>query len=169
MINTIRKQYNAAFTQQKYHNFLDDIAATHNHRPSFRIAETPVFVPNDLKHRLIEASNEINEVICASNFKEMTNAAVEQVVPNETDHSLFLQMDFGIARDANGALTPQLIEVQGFPSLYFFQDLLATTYRKHFNIPQHYSHLFGDYNSEAYMGLLKDVIVGKEKPENVVL
>ena len=78
-------------------------------------------------------------------------------------------MDFGICLDADGNYHPQLIEVQGFPSLYFFQDLVARGYREAYDIPQEYSHLFGGITSEDYIELLRKVIVGDSNPENVIL
>jgi hypothetical protein len=82
---------------------------------------------------------------------------------------MFLQLDFGVCRDANGELTPQLIEMQGFPSLYFFQQLLAESYLKHFEIPADFHYLFGGLTPESYIELLREVIVGGSKPENVIL
>ena len=168
-MSEIRVAYNKAFTNEKYKAFLDDIAETYNHRPTFRIAETPLFIPNDLKQRLIEACDEISDVIMRPDFMEMTEEAIEYRVPNEPDFSLFVQMDFGIIRDENGDLIPQLIETQGFPSLYFFQDLLASAYRKHFDIPAHMSSYFGGLNSESYIEKLRQHIVGNSNPENVIL
>ena len=43
------------------------------------------------------------------------------VVPNENPHPLFVQVDFAICEGENGQLTPRLIELQGFPSLYSYQ------------------------------------------------
>ncbi len=90
-------------------------------------------------------------------------------VPGEDAHTMFLQLDFGICRDSNGAYTPQLIEMQGFPSLYFFQHLLAESYRKHFDIPADFHHLFGGLDNAGYVDLMREVIVGDSKPENVIL
>ncbi len=171
MIPSIRNRYNAAFTQEKYQAFLQDIYQTYDHIPPFRISETPVFIPKDLRAKLEEACNEIMDVICRPDFKERSKGAIlsGQVVPNEDEHTIFLQMDFGICDDGKGGLIPQLIEVQGFPSLYFFQDLLANAYQKHFDLPSNYSHLFGGLTSEEYLKLLDRVIVGDSQPENVVL
>ena len=169
MISKIRQDFNDNFTEEKYQNLLDDVAAEYNHRQEFRIAETPVFLPKDLKNRLIAACEEITEQICTPDFKEKTQAAVEQPVPNETDKTLFLQMDFGICHDENGELTPQLIEIQGFPSLYFFQDLIAQKYQKHYDIPEKYKYLFNDLTGEEYIDLLRKGILGKHQPENVAL
>lgn len=168
-MSEIRSAYNQAFSNQKYQAFLDDIAATYNHRPPFRIAETPLFIPNDLKQRLIDACDEISEVIVRPDFMEMTQDAIEYNVPNEPNYSLFVQMDFGITKDENGDLSPQLIETQGFPSLYFFQDLLATTYRKNFDIPENMTSYFGGLDAESYIEKLRHHIVGDCNPENVIL
>ena len=58
-------------------------------------------------------------MIVSPDFKEKSQGAIlaGQVVPGETEHTTFLQMDCGICKDAEGNLSPQLIEVQGFPSL----------------------------------------------------
>lgn len=171
MVSTIREEYNAQFRDADYQKFLQDIYAAHNHIPNFRIAETPVFVNKNLKEKLFEACRDIYSTIGQSNFKELSQGAVlpQNEVPNEDENTLFLQMDFGICTDANGELIPQLIEVQGFPSLYFFQDLLANAYKKRFKIDEQYSHLFDGLNSEDYFDLLRKNIVGDKDPKNVIL
>ena len=42
-------------------------------------------------------------------------------------------------------------------------------YRKHFEIPDDLNHLFNGYTPETYLQLLKDIIVGNEDPQEVVL
>lgn len=171
MVSEIRQTYNQAFTNDQYQKMLDNIAQKHNHKVPFRIAETPVFVPAPLRDKLVEACEEIIDVLVQPDFKEKSQNAVlsGQIVPGETPHTTFLQMDFGICLDKNGEYTPQLIEVQGFPSLYFFQDLVASAYREHFNIPENYSHLFNGFDADAYRTKLRDIIVGNSNPENVIL
>ncbi|MEM9820060.1 MAG: hypothetical protein AAF985_03270 [Bacteroidota bacterium] len=171
MHSPIRKDYNQKFTTEKYEALKNYINEAYDHTPPFRIAETPVFVPSALRQQLVEACEEISDLICQPNFKELSQGAIlaGQVVPGEDDHTLFLQMDFGICRDPNGGLIPQLIEVQGFPSLYFFQDLLAKGYKRFFDIPDNYNHFFGGLDSQSYMELLLKNIVGDSDPKNVVL
>jgi len=171
MIKHIRQTYNQDFTAEKYQAFLKDIEQEHNHVPSFRIAETPIFIPKSLKNRIVEACNQITDSICQPDFKEKTQGALAESVdvPNEDEHTLFLQMDFGICKDEKGEFTPKLIEVQGFPSLYFFQDLLANTYRKNFDIPEGFQSLLDGMTFEEYRKLMKEVIVGDTDPKNVVL
>ncbi|GAB4430753.1 MAG: hypothetical protein OHK0039_49350 [Bacteroidia bacterium] len=171
MTDAVRQQYNAAFIPARYAAFLEHIYAIHGHQTPFRISETPVFIPHDLRQRLEQACADINAVICQPDFKARTAAAIPPglAVPGEDAHTLFLQMDFGICHDAQGDLVPQLIELQGFPSLYFFQDLLAASYRQHFDLPPGYpSHLNG-LSSAQYIDLLREAIVGDADPETVVM
>jgi hypothetical protein len=166
---SIRKPFNRHFTVEKYQSFLADIENRFQHKPLFRIAETPVFITPELKAELAQACEKINDVICAPDFNQKTEGAIEDryLVPNEDKHTVFLQMDFGIVRNGDGKLFPQLIEIQGFPSLYFYQHLVAEMYRKHYDIPENLSHL--TLSHEAYFDLLKKVILGDIRPENVVL
>lgn len=170
MESIAREQFNAGFSEERYQAFLDDIAAEFNHRPVFRIAETPVFINLELKQKIFEACNAITDTIIRPDFKQLTDKAIkpEFRVPNETDHSLFLQYDFGICEE-NGELIPKLIEVQGFPTLYFYQDLIAKKYREHFDIGDNYSHLAKGLSSDEYIELMRKVIVADHDPKHVIL
>ena len=171
MHTEVRQRYNAAFTQEKYEAFLHTVNTAFGEPCTFRMAETPIFVPRNLKHKLLKGVEDICSVITAPEFMRLSESALPKHlhVPGEDAHTQFLQLDFGICRDSNGELTPQLIEMQGFPSLYFFQHLLAEGYRKHFDIPSDYGHLFGGIDKAGYIELLREVIVGNSKPENTIL
>lgn len=171
MISDFRKRYNASFSTDRYQSFLDWIGQQYQHQPPFRIAETPVFLPDDLLQHLLKACEQLSEPILRPDFKKLSQGALMagQEVPGETDHTTFLQMDFAVCKDENGNLIPQLIEIQGFPSLYFYQDFVAKAYRQFFDVPDEVTHLFNGLTSEAYIEKLRQVIIGSSKPENVVL
>lgn len=173
MIATLRKAFNAQFSEEKYAGMLADILAQFDYTPKFKIAETPVFIPKELKKKLIEACEDIMKVIDQPNFKELTEGAFfkdSMKVPNEDDHSKFIQLDFGVCLDENGNLTPKLIELQGFPSLYFFQEFIGGMYRKHYEgIPQDFSQHLNGLTSEDYIELLRTEIVGDTDPKQVIL
>lgn len=171
MQHAIRQRYNAAFTAEKYQAFLHTMHTAFGEEVTFRVSETPVFVPDYLKKRLLTGVEDICKVITQPDFRGKSEAAIPAHlrVPNEDPHTVFLQLDFGICKGADGSLTPQLIEMQGFPSLYFFQHLLADSYRKHFDIPADWHHLFGGLDEAGYVNLLREVIIGDSKPENVIL
>ncbi len=166
-----RQQYNARFTPEKYAAFLDTVNTAFGEAPTFRIAETPIFVPKTIKTQLLQGIDDIFAALRQPDFMRRSEAALPTHlrVPGEDDHTQFMQLDFGICRDAQGNHIPQLIEMQGFPSLYFFQHTLAEAYRQHFDIPADYHHLFGGLDAEHYIQLLREVIVGDSKPENVIL
>jgi hypothetical protein len=171
MIKNIRTAYNAAFTDVKYQAFLDEIYLETNHRPPFHIAETPIFVPKTLTQQLFQACEELVDTILRPDFKALSQETIMPgcFVPGETAHTTFLVIDFGICQDADGHISPQLIEIQGFPSLFFYQDLCARAYRKHFDIPDNLQHLFGGLTSDGYRERMRQIIVGNSKPEHVVL
>lgn len=172
MISKYRNVFNAQFTQEKYDALLKETIEKFNHTPKFKIAETPVFIPNLLKERLIEACHDIMKVINQPNFKTLTEGAFfedSMRVPNEDEHSKFIQFDFGICLDDDGNPTPKLIELQGFPSLYFYQDLLGKLYKKHYNLPEHLTiHPLG-ISSDEFIEKLRAEIVGDTDPKQVIL
>ncbi|MBK9014339.1 MAG: hypothetical protein IPM82_09735 [Saprospiraceae bacterium] len=171
MIPHIRSAYNAAFTEEKYQAFLHEIYLETNHKVPFHIAETPIFVPKTLSNQLFQACEELVDTLCRPDFKAISAETImpDCYVPGETAHTTFLVIDFGICQDADGHISPQLIEIQGFPSLFFYQDLCARSYRKHFDIPDNLNHLFGVLTTEEYVERMRQIIVGNSKPENVVL
>ena len=168
MIATLRSQYNQAFTDARYESIKDYLAKTYNHACAFRISETPVFVSAAFKAQLIEACEEIFDAILQPDFIARTQGAVSINVPNETPHTHFMQIDFGVC-EVDGKLMPQMIEIQGFPSLYALQVGLAEAYQANADIPENMSSFFGGIDKAQYISILRDVIVGTHKPKNVIL
>lgn len=166
-----RQLFNKGFSSERYTKLKELINAAHDHTPAFRISETPIFLTPELRKQLLEACEEISETLLDPDFKQKSQAAIlpGQEVPGEDDHTTFLQLDFGICDDGNGKLIPQLIEIQGFPTLYFFQELLARCFKTAYDIPDHYQSFFGGLDTEGYFDKLRNVIIGDSRPENVVL
>ena len=76
MIADIRKQFNLDFRPETYQALLEQVAAEYNFRPNFRIAETPIFIPRGLKQQLLEACEEITDVIVRPDFRELSQGAI---------------------------------------------------------------------------------------------
>ncbi len=171
MISAPRQLFNAAFTPARYQEMLADISQQLPNQLDFRVAETPVFVPAGLRNKLIKAGQDIINVLQKPDFKKLTDGAIPvgQRVPNEDKNAEFLTFDFAICRDKKGELEPQLIEMQGFPSLYAFQAYLPRIFEQHFPIDKSFSPFLGVANEEAYLAKLKNLLVGDENPENVIL
>jgi len=170
MISEARDKFNADFTLSKYGDFLK--AVEQGFPPiEFRLAETPVFIPDDLKALLIKAGDEIVEFIKRPGFKAITKNAIpfEWEVPFENSHPHFLTFDFGITKDESGKLKPMLIEMQGFPSLYGFQMHLADKYKSAYQLDPGLTPFFNGLDNESYIDLLRRVIVGEHPAHQVVL
>ena len=171
MVPLIRKSFNAAFTKEVYAQFLEDLNSKHTGAIEFRIAETPVFIPKEFGQKVFDTCEHIIDMILEPGFKKLTDRAIPpgENVPNENNHSHFLAFDFGICENSDGTYEPQLIEMQGFPTLFGFQVYYPEVVERHFTIPENYSHYFNGLNKETYIAALKDVIIGDHQPENVIL
>ncbi|QMW06538.1 hypothetical protein [Spirosoma foliorum] len=171
MIQSVRETFNQAFSPETYRAFLDKINADLPDQLDFRVAETPVFVPKILTDKLLQACDDIVSVITRDDFKKLTEKAIPdgQEVPNEDAHTQFLAVDFAVCKDEHGELTPQLIELQGFPSLYGFQPYVANLFRTIYAIPDNLSHLFNVDTNAEYLEQLRQMIVGDCQPEEVIL
>ena len=171
MVPSMRQWFNENFTEEKYKVYLEELNAVHPGAIEFRIAETPVFVDKIFTNKMLSACESIVDVITQYNFKSLTSHAIPEdiKVPNENEYSDFIAFDFGVCENENGELEPQLIEMQGFPTLFAFEIWITEVARKNFNIPGNYDAYLGGYNKETYQQLLKDIIVGDCNPENVIL
>ena len=151
MIPAIRDSYNKAFTKEKYQAFCDDLESIHPGQLDFRVAETPIFVPKDFTDKMLGACESIVDIIVDPQFKELTENAVpaDSLVPNENDHSHFIAFDFGICINEEGTYEPQLIEMQGFPSLFAYEILLDEVFARHFPIPAGFSSYLSGYIRKA--------------------
>ncbi len=171
MVPSIRQQYNQAFTQEKYRQFLNELNSKHPGAIEFRVAETPVFVDCAFKEKILSACESIVDVITQFNFNTLTAHAIPEnvKVPNENAHTHFIAFDFGICENEKGEYEPQLIEMQGFPTLFAYQIWHDLVTRKHFHIPANYSAFLGDFTEESYQKLLQEVILGHHIAEEVIL
>ncbi|MFZ0816658.1 MAG: hypothetical protein WAM78_14120, partial [Candidatus Sulfotelmatobacter sp.] len=177
MIASLRKQFNASFAPEKYQEFLrqiDDACGTH---VSFRLSETPFFFPKSLLDRMVEAGKElIRQLVDSPEYRARSDQSIpaEYRVPNEPAHPMFVQVDFGLVRDPDGALQPKLVELQAFPSLYAYQLTMAQSYidvygLNRFDGGSRLQYFLGGLNEKTYRELLRAAIVGTHDPENVIL
>jgi len=171
LIKALRDKYNSEFNEEKYNSFIKDIESVFGNKIDFRIAETPIFLPDELLKEILTASDELLTMLQSDEFKEYSEKAlpVGISVPNEDEHPSLLAIDFAVCKDANGNLIPQLIELQGFASLYCYQELLNLMVRKYFNISDELTSHFSGLDNDAYFKILKETIIGDDDPENVIL
>src|SRR5881227_135415 len=116
MIPHLRAEFNDGFTDEKYQAFLKDLDAKHPGAISFRVAETPVFVPDAFRDQMISACESIVDHIVAPGFLESSAKAIppNDFVPGHEGRPQFIAFDFGVCLNNRQELEPQLIEMQGF-------------------------------------------------------
>lgn len=170
MNTNYRNQFNQAFSVEKYNAFIDDINSDFDYKVTFRIGETPFFISNELKAQLLEGCNQVIDFIKKEDFISLTNKALElnRKVPNEDNHTTFLAIDFGICEE-DGAIVPKLIEVQGFPSLFNFQNHLSQKFVNHYPFLSELTPFFNGLNPTSYLKLIEEVICNDFPKENVIL
>jgi hypothetical protein len=112
-----------------------------------------------------------HQVVDSAEYMRDSEQAVPERyrVPNENVRPNFMTVDFGLVRAADGSLHPKLVELQAFPSLYGYQDVLARQYIEAYGLDPRFQWLLGGHDEESYWALLRKVIVGSHDPENVVL
>ena len=171
MIKELRHKFNASFTKKKYDAYMAKIEGLHPGSLDFRNAETPIFIPKAFTQKMLDACEDIIDVIVDPKFKEITERGIPDnvKVPNEKSHSHFIAFDFGICENEEGELEPQLIEMQGFPTLFAFQAFHSEITAQYAEVPANFSSYLSGYNKESYLQLLKDIIVGDLDPKNVIL
>ena len=170
MNTNYRNQFNQSFSVEKYNAFIDDINSDFDYKVTFRIGETPFFISNELKKQLLEGCQQVIDFIQRDDFKSLTERALElnRKVPNEDNHTTFLAIDFGICEE-DGQIVPKLIEVQGFPSLFNFQNHLSEKFVSHYPFLSELTPFLNGLNQESYLALIKEVITNNIPIENVIL
>lgn len=170
MNTNYRNQFNQAFSVEKYNAMQDDITADFDYKVTFRIGETPFFISNELKEQLLEGCQQVIDFIQRDDFNSLTERALElnRKVPNQDNHTTFLAIDFGICEE-DGQVVPKLIEVQGFPSLFNFQNHLSEKFVSHYPFLSELTPFLNGLNQESYLTLIKEVITNNIPIENVIL
>ena len=171
MITEIRRRYNEDFTNEAYQAMLSWLGGQYNHDPKFHVAETPVFFPAEFRDHVFQACRDVIGTVCAPGYAARAAPAIPpgETVPGQNDRPLFLQLDFGVCDVPGAGLIPQLIEVQGFPSLYFFQALLDRSFRRFFTIPDGFSARFDGSSEAEYLEMLREAILNGHDAEHVIL
>ena len=167
----LRQRFNADFTPQKYAALLRCVNEATKWPADFRISETPIFLTREFTDEVVYAANEIAAQTLTPEFRRHSASAIPSglEVPNESGHPEFLIVDLAVCEEDH-RLTPRLIEMQAFPSLYAFQFLLLGCIRKSYPaISKNWTSSFGGVRDEQYIDILRRTIIGNSKPENVIL
>lgn len=169
-----RRLFNVQFSSELYASYVRDLSALLDCTFAFRIAETPVFLTDDFKAKLVASAKAIVEQLSDPARLEQMKRAIParwntpgmDALPN------FTQVDFAVVQE-NGELVPKLIELQGFPSLTALQvakrDTWVNTLRRLNGLALDWSCWFSGFNRAAFVELARRTILGDHDPAEVVL
>ncbi|MDO9372867.1 MAG: hypothetical protein Q7T76_00550 [Ferruginibacter sp.] len=171
MQTELRNRFNESFTEEKYQSYLEQLEALHPGALDFRNAETPLFIPKEFTQKMLDACEDIIDVIVDQSFKELTDRSIppDIKIPKPTAYPDFIVFDFGICENEAGTLEPQLIEMQGFPTLFAFQAYHSAITIEYAAVPDTHSPYLNGYTEESYLKSLREIIVGDTDPKNVIL
>ncbi len=170
MIPSLRERFNANYSAETYQRFIESLETTTGTRIEFRMCETPVFLPSALLAEMQRAAAALITQLRATDYLSASDRSIpaEFQTPGEGSHPTFIQVDFAIVRAADGTLSPKLIELQAWASLYAFQLLMSQAYQQSFAL-NGLSCLLSNLDEEKYLTLFRRTILGQHAPENVIL
>jgi len=169
-----RALFNRQITADRYDAYTRDLSARLDSTFEFRLAETPVFIPDDLRERLVESA----EAIVAQLSEPATIERMKAAIPARWDTPgmdalpNFAQVDFAVVRE-DGRLVPKLIELQGFPSLTGLQVVQRDAWNDALHamagLDRNWSCWFSGLDRAGFIDLARRTIVGHHDPAEVVL
>ena len=173
MLPAYRSIFNTTqFTPARYAELLAELNRRTRTDIQFQISETPCFFPRALLDDMCDAGRTLtHQLIDSPEYMQLSDAAIPEQykIPNDNPRPNFMTVDFGLIRNAAGALEPKLVELQAFPSIFGYQDVLCEEYQRLYDLDPALEWRFSGLSSVAYWDLLRRTIVGDHAPENVVL
>jgi hypothetical protein len=176
MLQPYRDRFNSAFDPIKYQALQARMDRRTRASIQFRIAETPCFFPESLLTEMAETGKLLtHQLVDSAAYRAASARAIPERynAANENPQPNFMTVDFGLVRAADGTLQPKLVELQAFPSVFGYQDLLCREYIDVYNLnaglERELRWYLGGHTSESYWKLLGSIVLGKHAPENVVL
>ncbi len=173
MLQPFRRRFNEEqFSAARYAELKAWLDRATRTKIEFRICETPCFFPKALLEEMSAYGRALtHQLIDNPEYMRRSDAAVPEKyrVPNDNPQPNFVQVDFGLVRSLDDGLKPKLVELQAFPSIYGYQDLLTRGYREMYGLGDALEGRLGDVTEAEYWELLRETIVGDHAAENVVL
>jgi hypothetical protein len=169
-----RALFNSQITPELYEHYQRDLSTRLKCEFEFRLAESPVFLPDDFKQDLVTSAKEIvAQLADPSRLARMKEAIPPQWdTPGMDALPNFTQVDFAVVREGD-RFVPRLIELQGFPSLTALQvvqrDAWRDTLARMKGLDLEWSCWFSGLDRAAFLELARKTIVGDHDPAEVVL
>ncbi len=173
MLQPFRAEFNQSqFSAERYSALIERLCEQTRTRVDFRICETPVFLPQALLAEMAETGRILtHQLVDNPDYMRRSDAAIPERyrLGNDNPRPNFMTVDFGLVRAADGSLQPKLVELQAFPSVFGYQDLLAHAYREVYELDPTLNCYLDGHTEASYWELLRRTIVGDHDPKHVVL
>jgi hypothetical protein len=174
VIRSLRQEFNSRFRPEAYRLLLRNLDACVRTHVAFRVAETPVFFPKALLDEMASIGAELTRSLVSDReyLAESARAIPEAWrAADETPHPHFMTVDFGLVKEADGRLSPRLVELQAFPSVYAYQFVLTESYRSAFALDSvsRLDYFLGGHTEASFWKKMQQAILNGHQPENVVL
>lgn len=175
MDERFRQIFNDAFTPEIYEAYSTELERRLSTRFAFRLAESPIFLPEDLRAKLVSCAEEIlHQLMDPVRILRMKDAVPYLWdVPRCDALPSFTQIDLAVVREKDGRLSPRLIELQGFPSLVAMQtiqrDVWSETLQKVPGLTGDWTCWFNGLDRARFLEIARRTIVGDCDPAEVIL
>jgi hypothetical protein len=173
VIPELREQFNRDYSAERYSTLLETLEERCGCRVEFRVAETPIFLERRMLERMAKLGSDMAcELISDQTYLEAARRAIpaEYRVPGEYRHPHFLTADFALVREAGGELTPRLVEIQAFPSVYGYQAVLNRSYLQAYGLDdRRLGWYLGGLDRDGFWDLLSRTVLGGQDPIHVAL
>jgi len=169
-----RVPFNARIDDARYHSYERELSRRLGCTFEFRLAETPLFLPDDFQAAIADSARAIVDQLSDQARLQRMKAAIParwdtpgmDALPNLT------QVDFAVVRE-NGVFVPKLIELQGFPSLTALQvvqrDVWNETLATMTGLDRDWSCWFSGLDRDRFLDLARRTIAGDHDPREVIL
>jgi len=174
MDKRFRRLFNEHFSEDLYEGYKRDLSQRCGCTFEFRLAESPLFLPDDFKAQLLDSARAIvDQLSDPAKIEQMKRAIPERWnTPGMDALPNFTQVDFAVVRDGD-RYVPKLIELQGFPSLTSMQviqrDAWNTALQSIPGLDREWSCWYSGLDRDRFLDLARRTIVGDHDPAEVVL
>lgn len=169
MIKSLRDEFNKNFSIDKYESFLQSCNKDAGYDIPFRIAECPIFADKEFKEKVLNAGIEILNQVDKIDFTKIDKMIPQsKLIPGDEGEIEIVALDYAIIQNGN-EIDIKLIELQGFPSLFAFENYIGYKYIDYWNLAKSYNHLFTELDFDSYNELMKEKLLGGYDQKNVIL
>ncbi len=172
MLEPFRSEFNANFNPASYQRLIESLERETGERIDFRVCETPCFFTESLLNAMAAAGREMTVALTDSETYRIASDGIipgKYRIPRESRQPNFMTVDFGFVHTPEGDLDFKLVELQAFPSVLGYQDLLSRLYVDIYGLPPGLRWHLGGHDDQSFWNLLRMIIVADQDPKTVAL